>query len=56
MQMRFLREISFAAALLLPLAEASAQKMTLDEAVAVARSQSVPALQARQEFVCVYWQ
>lgn len=56
MQMRFLREISFVAALLLPLAEASAQKMTLDEAVAVARSQSVPALQARQEFISVYWQ
>ncbi|MGM9738974.1 MAG: TolC family protein [Candidatus Cryptobacteroides sp.] len=54
--MRLTRNIALTLFLLLALPFAvKAQRMTMDEAIAVARRQSVAALSARQSFLTTYW-
>lgn len=50
----FLKQLTVMA-LLLSSAHAHAQRMTLDEAIDIARNQSVAALEARHAFVSTYW-
>lgn len=52
---KILTTIAISFGILLSGSEALAQRLTLDEAIGVARLQSVEALAARSEFVSSYW-
>ena len=52
----FFNTVSFVLMLFLGGFEGSAQQMTMDDAISLARTQSVEALEAKQAFVSSYWQ